>query len=236
MINRKTSDISSVNFAEGEVILIDKEPGWTSFDVVKKVRSIVKLKKVGHAGTLDPFATGLLIVCTGRKTKEISSYQEMYKTYSGVISIGKRTDTMDSEGEVIEVKSISGITEEIVVETAKKFLGITRQIPPMYSAKKHKGKSLYKYARKGIEIERAPVDIEIKYFDITEINFPEIEFELKCSKGTYVRVIADDIGKLIGCGAYLKELRRTAIGDYLAKDALRINEFVKMMESFNGHL
>ncbi len=229
MINRKTNSCSLQDFIDGETILIDKDPDWTSFDVVKKIRNTIRVKKVGHAGTLDPFATGLLIVCTGKSTKQIESYQGLDKLYSGTMVLGKRTNTMDTEGEIVEEKDFSGITEEMIYESAKEFIGRIEQIPPMFSAKKHKGKALYKYARKGVEIERKPVSVVINEFEIEKIELPEIKFRVKCSKGTYIRVLADDFGKKLGCGAYLKELRREAIGNYSVEDALKVDEFVRLI-------
>ncbi len=231
MITKKTNKTTPVDFAAGEVILIDKDAGWTSFDVVKKIRNIAGVKKVGHAGTLDPFATGLLIICTGKMTKQISEYQDLYKTYSGVFYLGKRTDTMDPEGKIISEGSFENITEEEIFNTRKKFLGVIEQIPPMFSAKKFKGKSLYKYARKGVEIERKPVKIEILNFEIEKIDLPKVHFTVSCSKGTYIRVLADDFGSALGCGAYLQELRRISIGEYNVENALKIDEF---NERFSG--
>lgn len=230
MITKKTNSFSGIDFQAGEAILIDKEKGLTSFRIVHKVRKAVQIKKVGHAGTLDPAATGLLIICTGKKTKEIYKYQEDIKTYTGIISIGKRTESMDAETEFLDEKSIDSIDSEKIEEVRKSFLGKIEQIPPMYSALKHKGKQLYKYARKGIVIERPPRSVEIVGFDIKNIDLPDIHFEIVCSKGTYIRVIADDFGKKLNCGAYLKELRRTAIGKFNVDDALSIDEFVKISE------
>ncbi len=231
MITKNQNNIDNIDFNAGEVILIDKDPGLTSFDVVYKVRKTVGAKKVGHAGTLDPAATGLLIVCTGKKTKEISKYQESIKTYTGIIELGKTTSSMDGETEVLEEKSIEDIDEKRIFEVRDSFLGEIEQVPPMYSALKHKGKSLYKYARKGVEIKREPRKVFIEKFEINKIDLPEIYFEIVCSKGTYIRVIADDLGKKIGCGGYLKKLRRTKIGDYSVEDALKINQFIELQNN-----
>jgi tRNA pseudouridine55 synthase len=236
MITRATESPFKADYSAGETILIDKEPGWTSFDVVKKVRNLVRVKKVGHAGTLDPFATGLLILCTGKKTKEISGFQNLPKSYSGVICLGKKTETMDPEGETLEEKPFEHITERDIEMAREKFTGRIKQIPPMYSAKKHKGKALYKYARKGVEIKREPVEIEIMKFEIESIDLPYIKFNLDCSKGTYVRVVADDFGGELGCGAYLTELRRTAIGDFSVDEALTISRFEKFFNSSDSLL
>ncbi|MCF8240386.1 MAG: tRNA pseudouridine(55) synthase TruB [Melioribacteraceae bacterium] len=233
MITNNLNDLSAIDFANGEVILIDKEKGKTSFNAVHRIRAIAKVKKVGHAGTLDPLATGLLIICTGKKTKEISSYQDLQKTYTGIIKLGQRTASMDSETEVLEEKSLEYITPEKIEEVRKSFLGEQFQKPPMYSAVKHKGKALYKYARKGVEVEREFRKIIISEFNIISTKLPELHFEIKCSKGTYIRVIADDFGTKLGCGAYLQELRRTAIGDYKVNDALTVNEFNELFKNVN---
>ena len=231
MITRKTDNISAKDFSLGEVILIDKNSGQSSFYAVKKIRGITRVKKVGHAGTLDPNATGLLIICTGKMTKEIYKYQDAVKKYSGTITLGKRTESMDSESDVIEEKDFSYVTGEMLKETANKFLGKIEQVPPMYSALKYKGKSLYKYARKGIEVERKPRSVEVFGFNIISFNPPEATFDLTCSKGTYVRVIADDLGRELGCGAYLSSLRREKIGEYFVDDSLTVEEFEKLYKT-----
>lgn len=226
MITNKSVDLTHVDYASGEVLLIDKEKGKSSFNAVYQIRKIVNIKKIGHAGTLDPAATGLLIICIGRKkTKEIYKYQDLDKIYSGTIEIGKRTPSMDGETESIEEKDYSFVTEEMIKETRKIFLGKTQQIPPMYSALKQNGKRLYKLARKGVVVERQPRDITIYDFEITRVELPEIDFRIKCSKGTYIRVIADDFGEKLNCGGYLKSLRREAIGEYNVADALSVKEF-----------
>lgn len=225
MISKKTINKTVLDFTAGEVILIDKEKGFTSFDVIAKLRRIINLKKIGHAGTLDPLATGLLIVCTGKKTKEIYKYQDLNKIYSGVITLGKVTPSMDAASEFIEENSIEGITDDMVLKTRDTFLGKILQVPPMFSAIKHKGKALYKYARKGVEIEREPREVYISKFEITKIDMPNIHFVIESTKGTYIRVIADDFGKKMGCGAYLSSLRRDAIGEYQAFNAFTVDEF-----------
>lgn len=222
MITTETKDLSNIDYSGGEVLLIDKELGGTSFDVVKKLRRILGIKKIGHAGTLDPKATGLLIICTGRKTKEIEKFQAHYKEYTGIIGLGARTPSMDTETEPIEVKEVEGITEEKILAAKEKFIGEIQQTPPMFSAIKHKGKSLYKYARKGDEVKREPRTVFIENFEITKINLPDVYFKVECSKGTYLRVIADDFGAELGCGGYLKYLRRTKIGDYPVEQALTV--------------
>jgi tRNA pseudouridine 55 synthase len=224
MITKETIDFSGLDFSIGESILIDKPLNYSSFQAVYHVRKAINVKKVGHAGTLDPKASGLLIICTGKKTKEITSFQDLGKTYTGTFTLGKTTPSMDIETEFDEIKPIDGITEEMIFETGKTFLGETFQVPPMYSAVKFQGKSLYKYARKGKLIEREPRKINLTKFNIT-VAFPEVHFEIECSKGTYIRVIADDFGRKLGCGAYLSSLRRTKIGNFSVENALSVAEF-----------
>jgi tRNA pseudouridine55 synthase len=225
MITKQTKDSQSLDYLAGQVILIDKPVNWTSFNVVSRVRRLTKVKKVGHAGTLDPLATGLLIVCTGKKTKEISEYQAQRKKYTGIITLGKSSPSMDLATEITETVLPDDLNEEKILSARNKFLGNIEQIPPMFSALKHKGKALYKLARAGKEVERAPRQVEIFSFDITKIELPDIYFEIACSKGTYIRVIADDFGKEIGCGGILSLLRRTEIGDYKVDDAFDLEEF-----------
>ena len=227
MITIDTIDYSKFDFDSGETILIDKPFGWTSFHVVHKIRKAVGVKKVGHAGTLDPMATGLLIICTGKKTKEITKYQDLEKTYTGIITLGKTTPSMDLETGIIEEKPWENITGEKILKAKEEFKGEILQIPPMYSAVKHKGKSLYKFARKGKIVKREPRKVSISSFNITKINLPDIFFEISCSKGTYIRVIANDLGIRLGCGAVLSSLRRTRIGNYDVEDALSIDDFTK---------
>jgi tRNA pseudouridine55 synthase len=230
VIKNKISSDYNADFASGEIILIDKMYRKSSFDIVHKIRKAVGVKKVGHAGTLDPLATGLVIICTGKMTKRISEFQVCDKTYTGIISIGKTTPSFDLESGFDSESDIGNVTEKMIYETAEKFKSECEQTVPMFSAIKHKGKSLYKFARKGIEVEREPRKIFINYFEIKKIELPDIYFEISCSKGTYIRVIADDFGKALGCGAYLKELRRTKVGDFRIEDALSIEEFKTLYE------
>lgn len=225
MITKQTISRNEADYSAGETILIDKHSGITSFGIVNRLRRIIHVKKVGHAGTLDPRATGLLIICTGKKTKIISSFQDLPKVYSGIIKLGEKTPSMDSETEVIEKKTTDGISEDMIFAARDKFTGDIEQIPPMYSALKHNGKALYKYARKGEEIVREPRKVKVYYFKITGINLPEVHFEINCSKGTYIRSIANDLGDVLNCGGHLKELRREKIGDYSVDDALTLKEF-----------
>lgn len=230
MITNDTIDYSKFDFDLGETILIDKPFRWTSFHVVHKIRKAVGVKKVGHAGTLDPMATGLLIICTGKKTKEISKYQDLEKTYTGIVTLGKITPSMDLETDIIEEKSLGNITKEKILESKEKFTGEIFQIPPMYSAVKYKGKSLYKFARKGKKVKREPRKVYVSKFNIIKINLPDIFFEISCSKGTYIRVIANDLGINLGCGAVLSSLRRTKIGNYSVEDSLSIDDFTKKIK------
>ncbi len=225
MITRETIDYSHIDFREGEVLLIDKPAQWSSFKVVHEVRKITGVKKVGHAGTLDPAATGLLILCTGKKTKEIYKYQEQSKTYSGTILLGKSTPSMDLETAVIKEMPYEHISETDIFTVKEQLSGMIEQIPPMYSAVKFKGTNLYKLARKGKTVEREPRKVTVYRFDITSIKLPEINFEIDCSKGTYIRVIANDFGEKLGCGAVLINLRRTNIGNYSVENAISVQEF-----------
>ncbi|MFV0149235.1 tRNA pseudouridine(55) synthase TruB [Empedobacter stercoris] len=205
---------------EGHVFLIDKPLDWTSFDVVNKIRWNIRkaynLKKikVGHAGTLDPKATGLLLVCTGKWTKRIDEFQAQEKTYTGTIKLGVTTPTYDLESEENEIFPTEHITEEIIHETTKQFIGEIEQFPPMHSAIKVDGKRLYELARDGQEIERKARKVNILDFKITKINLPFVDFEVNCSKGTYIRSLAYDFGKALNSGGYLTALRRTKIGEF----------------------
>lgn len=229
MITKKTVN-KDFDFQTGEVILIDKPKGWSSFKAVKVIRSAVNVKKVGHAGTLDPMATGLLIICTGKKTKTISEYQGMYKVYEGTITLGKSSPSMDTETEITEIKIPDNITGEMILSEKKKFTGRIKQVPPMFSALKVNGKPLYRLARQGKEVEREPREIEIYEFEIAKIELPEIDFRIKCSAGTYIRSIASELGNNLGCGGLLSRLRRTAIGTYDADDAFLPDEFVELFK------
>lgn len=225
MITKETIQNYKPDFSAGEIILIDKPLRWTSFKVVHKVRKAAGVKKVGHAGTLDPLATGLLILCTGKKTKEMTNFQNLPKTYIGTITLGKTSPSMDLETEVTAVKSFDGISEDEIFKTKEKFVGNILQKPPMYSALKVGGKTLYKAARKGKTIERNEREVIVHSFKITEICLPEIHFEIVCSKGTYIRVIANDLGEQLGCGALLSSLRRTKIGDYSVSNSIQVEDF-----------
>ncbi|WP_439882442.1 tRNA pseudouridine(55) synthase TruB [Pontibacter sp. MBLB2868] len=212
------------DFAAGEILLIDKPLDWTSFDVVKKVRNTIRVKKVGHAGTLDPLATGLLILCTGKFTKRIDEIQGQEKEYTGSIRLGEITPSYDRETEVTETCDISHLSEEEVKAAAQTFVGTIEQVPPIYSAVMVDGKRAYDLARKGKSAELKPRTITIKAFDITSIEGPEIHFKVICTKGTYIRSLAHDLGQKLGCGAHLSSLVRTRIGEYKLEDALTIED------------
>lgn len=231
IITNQTKNIQTLNYLSGQVLLIDKPVNWTSFDVVNKIRRLIKIKKVGHAGTLDPLATGLLIICTGKETKNISLYQEQQKKYTGIITLGKTSPSMDLGTEVKESTLPNDLNEEKILNVRNKFLGKIEQIPPMYSAIKHKGKSLYKFARAGKTVERQPRQVEIFSFEIQRIELPDVHFEITCSKGTYIRAIANDFGYALGCGGILSSLRRTDIGKYNVNDAFTMKNFA---EKFNS--
>jgi tRNA pseudouridine55 synthase len=205
---------------EGRVLLIDKPLRWTSFDVVNKLRNKLKVKKVGHAGTLDPLATGLLIICVGKFTKRIEEFMGMEKEYTGKFVIGQTTNSYDLETPVSEKKDISHITEEKIQNAKLAFIGKISQLPPAHSAIKVGGKRAYEFARQGKEVQLQPRAVEISEFEITDIQLPEISFRVVCSKGTYIRSIARDFGEALGVGAYLSQLCRTRIGSYLLKDAV----------------
>ena len=223
----------SINIKEGELILIDKELNWTSFDVVNKIRYAIKKKfdikkiKVGHAGTLDPLATGLLIICYGKMTKSINNFSAMNKTYSGKITIGSTTPSYDLETKPNVHYPIDHINEKLILKTAKKFVGKIFQTPPMFSAIKKNGVRLYNLARQGKEIKIDKREVSIESFEITSINLPEISFNVSCSKGTYIRSLAHDFGKELNSGAHLSELRRIKIGDYSVKDSFKVMDFIR---------
>lgn len=211
-------------YEAGEVILVDKPLNWTSFDVVRKIRSLIKIKKVGHAGTLDPLATGLLIVCTGKFTKKINEYMGMEKEYTGTFTLGSVTPTYDLESAATELKDISGLTQEQIHNAARNFTGEIQQVPPIHSAIKQKGKPVYLMARKGIDVQLEPRAVIISSFTVEKIELPIVYFRVVCSTGTYIRSLANDYGKELGCGAYLSSLRRTRIGIFLAENAMQMQE------------
>jgi tRNA pseudouridine55 synthase len=208
-------------FEQGQALLIDKPLDWTSFDVVRKLRRLVRTKKVGHAGTLDPLATGLLIVCTGKFTKRINEYMAREKEYTGRATLGAITPTYDLESEPAFVGNCSGVTLSRIKEViAARFLGEILQVPPIHSAIKIGGQRVYELARKGREVKLEPRPVVITAFEITEFQLPEVAFRVVCSTGTYIRSLANDLGVALGCGGYLSGLRRTRIGEFRVEDAM----------------
>ncbi|MER3523164.1 MAG: tRNA pseudouridine(55) synthase TruB [Ignavibacteria bacterium] len=212
----------------GEVFLVDKPADWTSFDVVNKMRRIFRIKRIGHAGTLDKSATGLLIVCTGRKTKELSSFQQLEKEYDVTMRLGEKTESYDTETPVIHRHDLSGMDEEAIRSTIAAFVGIQKQLPPMWSAVKVAGTPLYRYARKGIEVPRKERDVFIERIDVRTIALPDVTMTVVCSKGTYIRSLVNDIGEALGVGAHVVRLRRTRIGNYHVADALTIEDLLHL--------
>ncbi len=216
----------NLDFESGEVLLISKPLDWTSFDVVKKVKKLFDIRKIGHAGTLDPRATGLLVLCTGKKTKEIETFKDFDKEYTGEMELGAITPSFDSETEVTERRSIEKITPDDIKKIFEEFIGEQEQMPPMYSAIKYGGKPLYYYARKGRKVVRTKRQIAIQQCEPTSIQLPFVQFRIVCSKGTYIRTLVHDIGERLGCGAYLRNLERTRVGPYLLSDAWVISELI----------
>ncbi len=225
------------DFLKGAVLLIDKPVNWSSFDVVKKIRNLlcnkldVKKIKVGHAGTLDPLATGLMIICTGKSTKEIESYQGMPKEYETTFRVGQTTPSFDLETEIDHEYPTAHITKELILETIQNFIGVIEQIPPLFSAKKIDGKRAYEYARKGEERKMTPVQITIYNIELLDFSEKELKLRVHCSKGTYIRSLARDLGKALDSGAYMAKLRRTAIGDYSVNEALDPKKFEEILNN-----
>lgn len=213
------------NYEEGKVLFINKPLHWTSFDVIKKVRNIIRIKKVGHAGTLDPLATGLLIICTGKFTKRINEFMSQEKEYTGTFALGATTPTYDLEREPENFKPTSNISEEDIKRARLQFTGEIMQVPPAHSAIKINGKRVYESARQGIEVKIETRKITIKEFVITNVEMPVVHFRVVCSTGTYIRSLANDFGEALGCGAYLSSLCRTRIGESKLSDAMTIEEF-----------
>jgi len=227
------------DFKNGQIIIVDKPLGWTSFQVVNKLRWAIRQKfrikkiKVGHAGTLDPLATGLLVVCTGKFTKKINDFQSESKEYTGTITLGATTPSYDLETEIDQIFPTSHITQKNIQDASKTFLGKIQQTPPLYSAIKKDGIRLYELARKGENTEINSREIEIFSFEITQIEIPEVKFKIVCSKGTYIRSIANDFGKTLQSGAHLTELRRTKSGDFDLSNAVSPEEFAKTIKNIN---
>ncbi|WP_237274290.1 tRNA pseudouridine(55) synthase TruB [Tenacibaculum ovolyticum] len=224
------------DYKSGQVLLIDKPLEWTSFQVVNKLRWHIRKRfdikkiKVGHAGTLDPLATGLLVICTGKKTKTINEYQGQIKEYTGTITLGGTTPSYDLETEVNEIFSTAHITEELIHETTKQFTGVIQQKPPIFSAIKKEGKRLYELARKGETTEIKSREVTIPIFEITNINANNVDFRVVCSKGTYIRSLAYDFGVALNSGAHLSALRRTKIGDFHVDNAQSVDAFINSLE------
>ena len=224
------------DYLNGQVLLIDKPLKWTSFQAVNKIRWHIKQKyglkkiKVGHAGTLDPLATGLLIICTGKETKNIATYQGQIKEYTGTFTIGATTPSYDLETPINERFAINHITDELLTKTTQKFIGEINQKPPIFSAIKKDGKRLYELARKGETTVIAARKVSIYEFELTKTILPEIDFRVVCSKGTYIRALANDFGLALNSGAHLSSLRRTKIGEFSVNNSLSIDNFIKKLE------
>lgn len=226
------------DFLGGEVLLFDKDLDWTSFDLVLRVRNElcremgIKKLKVGHAGTLDPLATGLLILCTGKSTKLIESFQEREKEYVATLKLGATTPSFDMETEEDSHSGISHVTPELIEKALNKFLGKTDQVPPVFSAVKVKGKRAFDYARNGEDLKLQPKKIVIENIALESVNLPDVTIRVVCSKGTYIRALARDIGEELQCGAYLTALRRTRIGEFRVENAMSAGYFMKNIGSF----
>jgi len=219
------------DFEQGQVLLINKPLEWTSFDVVQKLRYIIKIKKIGHAGTLDPLATGLLIICTGKFTKKINEYMAQEKEYTGTFTLGATTPTYDLESEPENVKPFDHLTEEGIKAATIKFTGEIQQIPPAHSAIKVGGKRVYELARQGKEVKLEPRTVTIREFEIVKIELPLIHFRVVCTTGTYIRSLAKDYGEALGCGAYLSSHCRTRIGEFLVTDAQTTQDIQEKMKT-----
>ena len=228
--------LTADDYKNGQILLIDKPLKWTSFQAVNKIRWHIRQRfnikkiKVGHAGTLDPLATGLLIICTGKQTKNINEYQGQVKEYTGTITIGATTPSYDLETEINKTFPITHITDDLIHSTTKQFMGAIQQQPPIFSAIKKDGKRLYELARKGETTEILTREITITEFEITNIELPKIDFRVVCSKGTYIRSLAFDFGKALHSGAHLSTLRRTKIGEFSVEKAVSIDAFIENLE------
>lgn len=207
--------------------MIDKPRDWTSFDVVAKVRNSIRIKKVGHAGTLDPMATGLLLLCTGKKTKSIESFMGMEKEYEGTLVFGATTPSYDAESEIDAEYPVEHLNKAVIEEALKGFTGWIEQVPPAYSAIKVKGKRAYELARKGKAPELEARRVEVSLFELTRVELPEVDFRVRCSKGTYIRSLAHDLGKAVNSGAYLTRLVRTRIGEYTLENAWQLPDLLE---------
>jgi tRNA pseudouridine55 synthase len=219
------------NFSEGRVLLINKPLRWTSFDAVRKIRNLIRIKKVGHAGTLDPLATGLLIVCTGKFTKKINEYMAKEKEYTGSFTLGSTTPTYDLESEPENFQPIEGIDEAKIKATTAIFTGEIMQVPPAHSAIKIDGKRVYELARKGVEVKIDPRKVTITEFEITSVELPVVQFRVVCSTGTYIRSLANDFGAALGCGGHLSSLCRTRIGEFSVENAITPAQFEEELKA-----
>ena len=227
------------DFQNGQVLLVDKPLEWTSFQVVNKIHWLIRKQysikklKVGHAGTLDPLATGLLLICTGKKTKQIQELMGADKTYTGTICLGATTPSYDLETEVIHQSDPSNLSEQELKDATKEFQGRIQQKPPIFSAIKQKGKRLYEHARAGEQVNISAREVIVHEFEITKISLPEVTFRIRCGKGTYIRSIANDFGQALGVGGYLKSLCRTAIGNYALADSISIDTFERNLKAWS---
>jgi tRNA pseudouridine55 synthase len=232
-------DFTKHGFEQGQVLLIDKPLKWTSFDVIRRARDIIRIQKIGHAGTLDPLATGLLIVCTGKFTKKINEYMAQEKEYTGSFTLGATTPTYDLESKPENFKPTQHINESAIKEATKKFIGEKLQFPPAHSAIKVDGKRLYELARQGVEVKPEARKVTIKEFEIIEVlikenELPVVQFRVVCTTGTYIRSLAKDMGDVLGCGAYLSSLCRTRIGEHSLKDAITMEELEQKVKQANA--
>lgn len=223
--------INNMDFEKGEVLLFDKPLKWTSFDLVRKVRGLIRIKKVGHAGTLDPLATGLMIICTGKMTKQIDTFQAQVKEYTGTFKLGATTPCYDMEQPEDATFPTEHISEQMIREMVNQFTGVISQLPPPHSAVKVDGKRAYELARKGREVVMKSREVTIEAFEITGIKMPEVSFRIVCSKGTYIRSIAHDFGKALGSGAYLTSLCRTRIGEFRLENAMQLADFSALVSA-----
>ncbi len=227
---------TSQQFDEGVVLLVDKPLGWTSFDVIRKLRHLIRIRKIGHAGTLDPLATGLLIVCTGKFTKRINQYMAQQKEYTGTITIGATTPTYDLESEPTDFIATDHITLAQVRSILPQFTGPIQQVPPAHSAIKVDGKRVYELARKGKEVKLEPRSVHIYSFELLSLQDAQLQFRVVCSTGTYIRSLANDLGQALGCGAYLSSLRRTRIGEFDVAQAQTMESFAATTLNNNSSL
>lgn len=225
-IDKTARAISRAALAQGVICNLDKPEGWTSFDVVNKLRGASRVKKVGHAGTLDPFATGVLLICFASATKQVESLMTLEKEYEGTFVLGVDTDSHDLTGKIVAQREVPSLSHAQIAAALQKYVGEIMQTPPMYSALKKEGRRLYDLARAGETVEVEPRPVTIYKIELLNMQLPEIALRLVCSRGTYVRALARDLGNDLGCGAYLKTLRRTRIGSYRSEDSLSVTQFI----------